>query len=988
MIASRVLVFGCFLLIPLLALSCAGSREPVLPATPPIDAYTDASFQVLVFSRTNGYRHESIREGVELVRTLGLRHGFGVDATEDPSRFTDEGLEPYEAVVFMNTNGDVLATPQEAAFERYIQAGGGFVGVHSAAATEYDWGWYERLVGAHFNDHPEPQEATVNVLDNVHPSTEHLPKQWVRFDEWYNYRTNPRGNVHVLATLDESSYEGGDMGHDHPIAWAHEYDGGRAWYTGLGHTREVYADPAFQRHLLGGIEWAAGQVEADAGATVTANFDKKVLMEAVTDPMEIDIADDGRVFLVERAGAVKMWDPETASTSVIGWIPVYMIIEDGLLGLALDPRFLDNGWLYVFYAPDDGGPSRLSRFTVVDDRLDMESEKILLEIPVQRMECCHAGGSLAFDAEGNLYLSTGDNTDPSDRAGSPIDERPDRQWADAQRTSGNTNDLRGKILRIHPEPDGTYTIPPGNLFEGDALHRPEIYTMGHRNPFRIAVDHETGWLYWGDVGNGDPPNERGGWGWDEFNQAKGPGNFGWPHFSGKNQPYNDYDYATGVIGAPFDPEKPINDSPHNTGAQELPPAQPAWIAYTYGMSEDFPELGAGGINPMAGPVYRKPESAAPYALPEYYEGSALLYEWMRNWVMEVEMDEEGQVVEISPFLPGVEFVRPMDMEIGPDGALYVAEWGDTFWGSNDNARVVRVEYRPDAEAAPVARTETYSEKPASNAGPGVVIETPAEGSFFAFDEPMPYRVVVKDEAGRPVEAADVVVNVYSGFDTHALLLEEHTGDEGHFTVSRKYTHTPDIHYVDRFAELEACYTASQDDEVCSSVKLQPVHKEAEHIAWKRGGTRHTHGPHPASSLFPYAALTVMQLNAGDTLAYAPVHLKEVQAVTLRYKPSAPGTLLLGASPGAKAPLARLPLNVDSVDVVEEVEQIAASHDALTHDEALAADLEALDKSAFENWSEVTVPIDGAGEAGELILTLESDHDDAVVELDWLLFHKK
>ena len=171
---------------------------------------------------------------------------------------------------------------------------------------------------------------------------------------------------------------------------------------------------------------AAGQEDADVGATRAANFEKEVLTGYTTDPMELDVAADGRVFFVERAGAVKVWDPATREAELVGYIPVYMVIEDGLLGLALDPDFMENGWLYVFYAPEDAGPSRLSRFTVVDNKLDHASEKIMLEVPYQREECCHAAGSLAFDADGNLYLSTGDNTDPNDREGSPIDERPGR----------------------------------------------------------------------------------------------------------------------------------------------------------------------------------------------------------------------------------------------------------------------------------------------------------------------------------------------------------------------------------------------------------------------------------------------------------------------------------------------------------------------------------------------------------------------------------
>jgi type 1 glutamine amidotransferase len=212
--------------------------------------------RVLVFTRTTGYRHDSIGAGIEMVRDLGAAHGFAVDATEDATLFTD--LDRYAAVVFLSTTGDVLDGGQHAAFESYIGAGGGYVGVHSAAATEYEWPFYGRLVGAWFDSHPEVQTVTVRTEDPAHPATAHLPPAWERVDEAYNYRRNPRADVRVLSTLDESTYGGGTMGADHPITWCHEYGGGRAFHTGLGHTTESYADPAFQTMILGGIRYAAG----------------------------------------------------------------------------------------------------------------------------------------------------------------------------------------------------------------------------------------------------------------------------------------------------------------------------------------------------------------------------------------------------------------------------------------------------------------------------------------------------------------------------------------------------------------------------------------------------------------------------------------------------------------------------------------------------------------------------------------------------------
>ena len=223
----------------------------------------DDPYNVLVFSRTAGFRHDSIAAGTQAIRDLGAANGFSVTATEDPAAFTAAGLAGYAAVVFLNTTGDVLDNNQQTAFEGYIRGGGGYVGVHSAADTEYDWPFYGDLVGAYFASHPAIQPATEVVEDRAHAATAHLPQRWNRTDEWYNYRTNPRSTAHVLASLDEGSYSGGGMGADHPHVWCKTLDGGRSFYTGAGHTQESYADPAFRAHLLGGLRYAAGATNAD-----------------------------------------------------------------------------------------------------------------------------------------------------------------------------------------------------------------------------------------------------------------------------------------------------------------------------------------------------------------------------------------------------------------------------------------------------------------------------------------------------------------------------------------------------------------------------------------------------------------------------------------------------------------------------------------------------------------------------------------------------
>ncbi|MGA4965666.1 lectin [Streptomyces pseudogriseolus] len=242
----------------------AAATPGTAPAAPRAAApAADPAYRILVFSRTAGFRHSSIDEGVTALRDLGAANNFTVDATEDPAAFTTANLARYRAVVFLSTTGDVLGSAQESALEQYMRSGGGYVGVHAAADTEYDWPFYAGLAGALFQSHPAIQPATVEVEDRAHDATAHLGATWQRTDEWYNYRTNPRTTAHVLASLDESSYSGGSMSGDHPIAWCKDYAGGRAFYTGGGHTEESYADPAFRRHLLGGIRWAAGVTHAD-----------------------------------------------------------------------------------------------------------------------------------------------------------------------------------------------------------------------------------------------------------------------------------------------------------------------------------------------------------------------------------------------------------------------------------------------------------------------------------------------------------------------------------------------------------------------------------------------------------------------------------------------------------------------------------------------------------------------------------------------------
>ncbi|MET8280356.1 ThuA domain-containing protein [Micromonospora sp. NPDC005174] len=684
-------------------------------ATPP--AASAAPFTVLVFSKTAGFRHGSITPGITAIQQLGAANGFTVEATEDAGQFTDANLARFAAVIWLSTTGDVLNAAQQTAFERYITAGGGYVGVHSASDTEYDWPWYGGLVGAYFASHPAEQTATVTVADQVHPSTKGLPQRWSRFDELYNYRTNPRGNVHVLATLDENTYSGGSMGYDHPISWCQNYSGGRAWYTGLGHTDASYTDTAFRQHLLGGIQTAAGAVTADCGPTVTTNFQQVALAKGAAEtgePMSLTVLPDRGVLHTSRDGVIRHTDA-AGNTKIAGTLAVYTGDEEGLQGIKVDPNFATNRWVYAYYAPPlstpgggapaEGTPAqfavwdgvnRLSRFTVnADNTINLASETLILNVPTSRGMCCHVGGDMDFDAAGNLYLSTGDDTNPFDSAGfTPIDERAGRNPAfDAQRTAGNSNDLRGKVLRIKPSAAGGYTIPAGNMFApGTARTRPEIYAMGFRNPFRMSVDKATGVVYLGDygpdAGTADP--NRGPAGNVEFARVDRPGFYGWPYCTARNDAYNDYTFPSGPSGAKFNcAGGPVNNSPNNTGITQLPPAIPAWLPY--GGSGSPPEFTGGGLSPMAGPVYRyDPNNTSPVAFPQYYDGTFFAGEFGRRWIKNVKLDSTGQPLKINPF-PWTG-TQVMDMEFGPDGALYVLDYGTGWFNGDANSALYRIEY--------------------------------------------------------------------------------------------------------------------------------------------------------------------------------------------------------------------------------------------------------------------------------------------------------
>lgn len=666
---------------------------------------TPRDLEVLLFTRTTGFRHPSIADAIRVMTSLPPQEGMVVTHTEDPSVFTDEQLARFDVIVFGSTTGDILDEAQQGVMERFIQGGGGWVGVHSAADTEYQWPWYGRLVGAYFVSHPIlPVEVTVTAEDRSHASTAHLEPEFSFTDEWYNFDRNPRFDNNILLTVDEAGFiypnfpPSPSMGDDHPVAWYKEFDGGRSFYTNLGHRPETWDDPRFLTHLLEGIRWAAG----------TPTYNRLVISTKASNPLALAVAPDGRVFYVERTGEVRVWQPDSGRVIDAAVFDVDTSFENGLLGIALDPNFAQNHFVYLYHSepvsdppPVSGPPGEnvLSRYTVrPDSTLDLMSRVDLLRVLSERL-CCHEGGGMAFGPDGTLFLSTGDNTNPFQSMGTaPLDEQRGHDTFNSQRTAANPFDLRGKVLRINP--DGS--IPPGNMFPpGGAQGRPEIFVMGCRNPFRIAVDSASGRLFWGEVGpDAIADSPRGPRGYDEINFADQPGNYGWPYCIANNIPYADFDFATGTVGPLFD----------------CSPMVPALLAYDYTTvsqlalgnalnlenNPSLPGLPFSGRLAIAGTVYHAPPGPAPFALPAPFTDVLLMTDWTRDVIAAVELDENDGLRRVVRFLPSERFLRPIDLEPGPDGALYVLEFGSGYFGDNLDAKLSRVEYSAEGVLTPAA----------------------------------------------------------------------------------------------------------------------------------------------------------------------------------------------------------------------------------------------------------------------------------------------
>ncbi|MEL6674305.1 MAG: PQQ-dependent sugar dehydrogenase [Bacteroidota bacterium] len=588
------------------------------------------------------------------------------DSTQHLHFLDEDSLQAYSALILSDIPIDSFHARRKADIRRYTESGGGLLWGNIEKPAPYAWAWLEHLFM------PQEKEAVVQkAADQEDPFFQALPSR----------------ETHPIFALQASAHQATPQ-------------------------RQTSFDQVLTR-LIGTNSYDPS-LRSSPRAPEANRFTREVLDSVMIEPMEMAILPDQRVIYIERRGKMKLYDPHTERTTLMHEFDVCVSgnYEDGLLGLALDPNFSENHFFYLYYSPgsDCQRAQTLSRFTMYQgDSLILASEKVILEVPVQRQTCCHSGGSITFGPDGNLWLSTGDNTSSKESDGySPLDDRPGRGPYDAQKSSGNTHDLRGKILRIRPNKFGRYDIPDGNLFPKDGSQgAPEIYVMGARNPFRIAVDHATGFVYWGDVGpDVGVAGKYGPESYDEFNQARSPGNYGWPYFVGDNYAYRSRDFATDQVGDFYNPQAPRNLSPNNKGSKVLPPARPAYMWYPKGTSENFPFLGQGSNSAMAGPIYHQEQYQlnGQSSFPAYFEDKWFIYEWARSWIQVVTFKPNGDLAQAEPFLPDMPLSKPIDMEFGPDGSLYVLEYGANYFADNPDARLVKITYSAE-NRAPQARVE-------------------------------------------------------------------------------------------------------------------------------------------------------------------------------------------------------------------------------------------------------------------------------------------
>ncbi|MDQ2999949.1 MAG: PQQ-dependent sugar dehydrogenase [Fibrobacterota bacterium] len=436
-----------------------------------------------------------------------------------------------------------------------------------------------------------------------------------------------------------------------------------------------------------------------------ADFKRTILVDQPAEPMKLTVLPDGRVVWTQKRGEVMMWQSDGQVFS-LGTLPVEAGADLGLHGITHDPNFAVNNWIYVVYDPkSDNHPEGVgrwvSRFTLSNNKLDMASEKKILHVRIDRNlsgGCCHHGGALAFDPKGNLYWSIGENSDYVILASLTNEANPNQN---SLRSAGNTNDLRGKVVRIHPEPDGSYTIPEGNLFpKGLNKTRPEIFAMGLRNPFSLTVDPKTGWLWVGEVGTDQAvptPEEKGAVGYEEINLLTKAAHLGYPFVNGPNDPFRNYDYVNKRPLEFFDPEHLVNNSNYNTGLVDLAPAGkplPALVYWTVRKqySTVF-QFGEGKTAGMVGPTYRfNPALSNSTKLPAWLDGKTLFWDHEREIIRLITLTADNKVAKIDSMMTNVAWRGLVDIQQGPNGSLYTAEYGHGYYTANPTAKISRIDY--------------------------------------------------------------------------------------------------------------------------------------------------------------------------------------------------------------------------------------------------------------------------------------------------------
>ena len=657
---------------------------------------------------------------------------------------------------------------------------------------------------------PEPVQATLDVTDRQHPANKGLGLNWTRTDHWLNWDPNPVGLVHSIVQVEEKTYDpgAGANGAFHPISWCRDYDGGRSFYTGMGRTASSYDEDAFRSHILGALEWTTGMVRGDCQATIASNYKIERLtaknaagqLDQIGEPHGLTIAPNGTIFYIGKAacagnevpqpndwtnpdiglgcGTIHQYDPKTKKVKLLTTLPVMgnrgsgdelVKNEEGLVGITLDPKFADNGWIYVYWMPHDSinrdtqiGQRTVSRFTydAKAASIDLGSRKDLLHWDAQIHSCCHVGGGMAFDNEGNLYIGSGDNNSSGGSNGYSgnnwTQDYKGTSFQDARRTAGNTNNLNGKILRIHPEPDGTITIPDGNLFpeanDTNDKTRPEIYVMGVRNIARLAIDPETDWLTAGWVGPdaNSPSPELGPAKYETATIITQAGNQGWPYCMGNKQPYRDRSNTdAAVLTGWYDCDNPLNTSPRNTGLTNLPPINKNMIWYspdgggpvfpnrpnsnipTYVKADATytePYLRGGSQAIMSGPTYHydRVNQNSGVAWPKYWDDKWFIGDESTSTNrVAVTVDPNGVPTQEPPaFAETLLKIIPngggsdtklqswMDAKFGPDGALYMLDYGSGFFTLDNNQKLIKISYTGGpATPAPVASNVAVQNKP-------------------------------------------------------------------------------------------------------------------------------------------------------------------------------------------------------------------------------------------------------------------------------------